>query len=613
MKSYDVIIVGGGHAGIEAALAADRLDRKVLLLTMNPDKIGEMSCNPSIGGLAKGQIVREIDALGGEMAKNIDKTGIQFRLLNTRKGPAVQSPRAQADKKAYSQRMRDILEKKQNIEITMEVVTELIINGDKVDGVKGLYNGNYFSKTVVLTPGTFLKGRLHIGNKVFSGGRLSEQSADSLGDFLKSIGFPVKRLKTGTPARIDGNSIDFSKLERQVGDKIPTPFSFETDPEELKKIEQMPCYKTYTNEKTHRIIDNNITLSAIHAGNIEGTGPRYCPSIEDKVEKFPDKNRHQIFIEPEGLYTNEYYLNGISTSLPVEIQNKFLHTIKGLENAKIVRYAYAVEYDYVQPYILKETLETKEIKNLFHAGQINGTSGYEEAAGQGLIAGANAALKTKGEELISLGRDEAYLGVLIDDLITKGTKEPYRMFTSRAEYRLILRADNADERLFQIAYRTGLIDNGTYKKVKTKYNSIEKEISRYREKQFYTKDDEYKRFNGKTIYEMLKMPEMDISKVEKLSTSFEPKINNGLYKNIEIKAKYAGYIKKELQKIKKFRKMENKKLPMKFDYNQIKGLTNEAVEKLNKYKPSSIGQASRISGITPADISVLIFYFENNE
>ncbi len=613
MEKYDVIVVGGGHAGIEAALAAHRLDRKVLLLTMNPDKIGEMSCNPSIGGLAKGQIVREIDALGGEMAKNIDKTGIQFRLLNTRKGPAVQSPRAQADKKAYSQRMRDILENKQNIEITMELVTELIIKKDKVKGVKGLYNGNYYSKTVVLTPGTFLKGRLHIGEKVFSGGRLSEQSADSLGDYLKSIGFPVKRLKTGTPARIDGNTIDFSKLKKQDGDKNPTPFSFETDPKDLQKIDQKPCFKTYTNEKTHSIIDKNIDLSAIHAGNIVGTGPRYCPSIEDKVEKFPDKNKHQIFIEPEGLYTNEYYLNGISTSLPVEIQQKFLHTIKGLENAKIVRYAYAVEYDYVEPYVLKETLETKEIKNLFHAGQINGTSGYEEAAGQGLIAGANAALKTKGETQISLGRDEAYIGVLIDDLITKGTKEPYRMFTSRAEYRLLLRADNADERLYKKAQKAGLIKKKYFNKVKNKYNKIKKEISRYKEKQFYTNSSKYKRFNGKTIYEMLKMPEMDIVKIKKLSNSFKPKIKINLYRNIEIKAKYAGYIKKELQKIKKFRKMENKKLPLDFNYNKIKGLTNEAVEKLNKYKPSSIGQASRISGITPADISVLIFYFENNE
>ncbi|TYB31860.1 MAG: tRNA uridine-5-carboxymethylaminomethyl(34) synthesis enzyme MnmG [Candidatus Mcinerneyibacterium aminivorans] len=613
MKIYDVIVVGGGHAGIEAALAAHRLNRKVLLLTMNPDKIGEMSCNPSIGGLAKGQIVREIDALGGEMGINIDKTGIQFRLLNTRKGPAVQSPRAQADKKAYSQRLRTILESKRNIEITMELVTELIINQDEIKGVKGLYNGNYFGKTVILTPGTFLKGRLHIGKKVFSGGRLSEQSADSLGKYLKSIGLPVKRLKTGTPARIDGNTINFSVLEKQMGDKNPTSFSFKTNPKDLKKRPQKPCYKTYTNEKTHEIINKNISLSAIHAGNIVGIGPRYCPSIEDKVEKFPEKNRHQIFIEPEGLYTNEYYLNGISTSLPVEIQHKFLHTIKGLEDAKIVRYAYAVEYDYVQPYILKETLESKEIKNLFHAGQINGTSGYEEAAGQGLIAGANAALKTRGEPQITLGRDEAYIGVLIDDLITKGTKEPYRMFTSRAEYRLLLRADNADERLFQKAYKAGLITDSFYEKTKNKYNSVSKEIKKYRETRFYTDSKNFNRFNGKTIYEMLKMPEMDIDKIEKLSRDFSPDIEKAFYRNIEIKAKYSGYIKKELQKIKKFRKMENKKLPIDFDYKKIDGLTNEAVEKLNKYKPSSIGQASRISGITPADISVLIFYFENNE
>lgn len=613
MKVYDVIVVGGGHAGIEAALAANRLKRKILFITMNPDKIGEMSCNPSIGGLAKGQIVREIDALGGEMAKNIDKTGIQFRLLNTRKGPAVQSPRAQADKKAYSHRMRNVLEQKANIKITMDLVTELIIEKDKVSGVKGLYNGNYYSKTVVLTPGTFLKGRLHIGNKVFTGGRLSEQAADSLGDYLKSIGLPVKRLKTGTPARIDGNSINFSKLEIQNGDKNPVPFSFQTDPEELKKIEQRPCYKTYTNEETHNIIEKNINLSAIHAGNIVGTGPRYCPSIEDKVEKFPEKDKHQIFIEPEGLYTNEYYLNGISTSLPVDIQHKFLHTIKGLEKAKIVRYAYAVEYDYVEPYILKDTLETKPIKNLFHAGQINGTSGYEEAAGQGLLAGANAALKTRGKSQISLSRDEAYIGVLIDDLITKGTKEPYRMFTSRAEYRLLLRADNADERLFEKGYKAGLVSSKYYTQVKEKYASINNEINNYKEIKFYTDNKKFNKFNGKTIYEMLKMPEMDINRIKKLARDFSPKIRENYYRNIEIKAKYSGYIKKERQKIKKFRKMENKKLPIEFDYNQIKGLTNEAVEKLNKYKPTSIGQASRISGITPADISVLIFYFENEK
>lgn len=606
---YDVIVVGAGHAGIEAARAASRLKCSVLLLTMNPDTIGMMSCNPAIGGLAKGQIVREIDALGGDMALAIDATGIQFRTLNTKKGPAVQSPRAQADKMAYAQYMRTILEQDTAIDIKMESVQELICEGAKVIGVRGIYGDTYYSKTVVITPGTFLNGMLHIGSRMFEGGRLGEFAAHGLSDQLKALGFPVKRLKTGTPARVDGRTINYEKTDRQDGDIPPKPFSYRT---KSLTLDQVPCFKTHTNERTHAIIEESIHLSAINAGNITGIGPRYCPSIEDKVHKFADKTSHLVFIEPEGRYTDEKYLNGISTSLPAEVQDAFIRTIPGLEDVRIVRFAYAVEYDFVEPYVLKETLETKPIENLFLAGQINGTSGYEEAAGQGLIAGANAALKVLDRPPFTLGRDEAYIGVLIDDLITKSTEEPYRMFTSSAEYRLLLRSDNADERLTEKAFQAGLVDEQSYEHVMHKYDAINREIDTLRTTHLKTDNETFKQHNGRTLYHMLKMPEVSFATLCNAFT-YTTELDEAEQESVEIRAKYDGYIEKSLSEIEAFKRTERIRLPEEFDYSVINGLTIEARQKLNRFKPSSVGQASRISGISPSDVSVLIIYFTQGQ
>ncbi|HPQ89058.1 MAG TPA: tRNA uridine-5-carboxymethylaminomethyl(34) synthesis enzyme MnmG [Candidatus Mcinerneyibacteriales bacterium] len=608
-KAYDVIVVGGGHAGIEAALAASRLGCSVLLLTMNPDTLGMMSCNPAIGGLAKGQIVREIDALGGAMARNIDETGIQFRMLNTAKGPAVQSPRAQADKMAYAARMRRVIEEDPHINLAMDTVKGLIMEQGRAAGVRGSYEEFYRGRSVVITPGTFLRGRLHIGDRIFSGGRLGEHPADGLGEALKELGLPMGRLKTGTPARVDGKSLDYSRMEPQKGDDPPRPFSFRT---ERLSLEQVPCFKTHTREKTHDIIRKNLKLSALFSGNITGIGPRYCPSIEDKVKKFPDRDSHLIFVEPEGRYTTEMYLNGISSSLPAEIQEEFIHTIEGLEKARIVRYAYAVEYDYVAPYILRETLEVRDIPGLFLAGQINGTSGYEEAAAQGLMAGANAALGVLDKPPFILRRDEAYIGVLIDDLITKGADEPYRMFTSRAEYRLLLRSDNADRRLVPRAAEIGLVDKGFLDAVKEKYEKCENLVSILRKESLKTDHAEWKRFNGRKLFDLLKVREMDMETLLSLS-ALEGDWEGDVLESVAIEAKYDGYIARALADIRKFKKMEEMRLPSSFDYRGIKGLTSEAAEKLNRYRPSSVGMASRISGISPADISVLIVYFSRKE
>ncbi|HDS02341.1 MAG TPA: tRNA uridine-5-carboxymethylaminomethyl(34) synthesis enzyme MnmG [Firmicutes bacterium] len=608
-KSYDVIVVGGGHAGIEAALAASRLGVSVLFLTMNPDTLGMMSCNPAIGGLAKGQIVREIDCLGGAMALNIDATGIQFRMLNTAKGPAVQSPRAQADKMAYAGRIRSVIENDAGITLAMDTVKGLIIKNGKVCGVQGSYEEAYWGHTVILTPGTFLKGRLHIGDRVFPGGRLSEHPADGLGKALFELGLPMGRLKTGTPARVDRRTIDISRMEKQEGDDPPRPFSFRT---KALTIDQVACYKTHTNEKTHEVIRNNMERSALFSGNITGIGPRYCPSIEDKVKKFPERESHLIFVEPEGRYTSEMYLNGVSSSLPAEVQEEFLHTVQGLEQARIVRYAYAVEYDYVFPYILRETLEVRDIPGLYLAGQVNGTSGYEEAAAQGLMAGINAALQVLGREPFVLKRDEAYIGVLIDDLITKGADEPYRMFTSRAEYRLLLRADNADRRLVPKAAAIGLVDRTFLNRVEEKYRCSSELEATLRQEALRTDDPQWSRFNGKKLFELLKMKDMDMDSLLELAGLNAPRKRDVL-ESVAIEAKYDGYIARALADIKRFKKMEEMPLPQAFDYTSVKGLTSEAAEKLNKYLPSSIGMASRISGISPADISVLIIRFTRKE
>ncbi len=572
-KEYDVIVVGGGHAGCESSLAVSRMGFKSLLLTMNLDTIAQMSCNPAIGGLAKGHIVREIDALGGEMAKVTDRTGIQFRLLNTRKGPAVQAPRAQADKKLYQFTMKKVLEDQEGLDVKQEIVEEILVENGKVYGVLCQAGLRYKAKIVIITTGTFLNGLIHIGLTSFPAGRMGEFPAVKLSDSLRSLGFEIKRLKTGTPPRINKRSIDFSKVEAQFGDTVPTPFSFSTE-----RIEQtqIPCYITYTNPETHKYILGNLNRSPLYSGKIKGVGPRYCPSIEDKVVRFKDKERHQIFLEPEGLNTDEIYLNGVSTSLPQDIQISILRTIKGLEDSEIMRFGYAIEYDFCPPTQLKPTLETKPVENLFFAGQINGTSGYEEAAAQGLMAGINAVLKIKNEQPFILERSEAYLGVLIDDLVTKGTNEPYRMFTSRAEYRLLLRYDNADVRLMEYGFKFGLISKLQYDAMRRKSDLIQKGI------------------------ELLKN-----KKQEELS-SFPDEVK----KQIDIEIKYEGYIKRQVKEAERLKKLERVKIPDDLEYKGIKGLRREAQEKFEKIKPKSVGQASRIAGISPCDISLLYIYLD---
>ena len=593
-------------AGIEASLATSRMGLKTLLITSNIESIAQMSCNPSIGGLGKGQLVREIDALGGEMAKCIDHTGIQFRMLNTKKGPAVQSLRAQADKKLYQAYMKKVLEEEKRLALYQGLVEEILVKTSKgkkvVLGVKISTNLKFFSKAVIITAGTFLNGLIHIGSINYPAGRAGEFSSIRLSENLKQLGLKLGRFKTGTSPRIHRDSIDFSKLKVQEGDEKPLPFSFTT-----KEITcpQMPCYITYTNEETHKIIRDNLALSSLYSGNITGIGVRYCPSIEDKIVKFSQKERHQIFIEPEGRETKEYYLNGVSTSLPEEIQDLLLHSILGLEEAKIIRPGYAIEYDFVFPLQLKPTLEAKEIENLYFAGQINGTSGYEEAAAQGMMSGLNAALKIQRKKSFILDRSLAYLGVLIDDLVTKGTNEPYRMFTSRAEYRLLLRNDNADERLMPFGYKFNLISEEIYAIFKSKQKKIKEEIQRLKKTLVNFKGSKL------SLGKILRRPEItyqDLISLDQISL----KIPEEIKKEVEIQIKYEGYINQQHLQVEKHKRLEKQKVPLEINYDEIRELSFEAREKLKQIRPDSIGQALRIPGIKPVDITVIIIYLEKH-
>ncbi len=607
---YDVIVVGAGHAGCEAALAAARMGCLTLLLNMSLDGMAVMSCNPSIGGLAKGHLVREIDALGGEMGKNIDATGIQFRVLNTRKGPAVRAGRAQADKQLYRLRMKRVLEQQQSLHVKQGEVTALYLEGDELRGVDTRNGIRFLGKCVVLTTGTFMRGLIHIGLIHYSGGRAGDLPSVGLSDQLQSLGFEVGRLKTGTPARLDGRTINFSKLEPQYSDNPPVPFSFGT---ERITMPQVPCYIAYTNPRTHEIIRSGLDRSPLYAGVIEGIGPRYCPSIEDKVVRFPDKERHQTFIEPEGLETVEYYPSGMSTSLPIDIQVAFYRSMVGLEQVEIMRPAYGIEYDYVNPVQLHATLETKLIRNLFHAGQINGTSGYEEAAGQGILAGINAALRAQGKQPIMLGRHESYIGVMVDDLVTLGTKEPYRMFTSRAEYRLLLREDNADIRLREIGHRVGLVDEATYAAFCKKREQIAAELSRVRSTRLSMDDGERAWCvnnacadlqKGVTLEQVLRRPEIGYQQLAEIDPLVAD-LPTSVREQVEIQVKYQGYIERQLEQIERMRTQEEAKIPADMTYEGIAGLTTEVREKLMRFRPDTLGQAARIQGVTPAAVAIL--------
>ena len=616
-KNCDIVVVGAGHAGCEAALACARLGLDTVMFTVSVDSIALMPCNPNIGGSSKGHLVRELDALGGEMGKNIDKTFIQSKMLNQSKGPAVHSLRAQADKQAYSTEMRKTLENQPNLTIKQGEVTELLAEEGKITGVK-LYSGAiYHCQAVVLCTGTYLKARCIYGDVSNYTGPNGLQAANYLTDSLKKLGIEMFRFKTGTPARIAGNSIDYSKMEEQFGDKRVVPFSFSTDPESVQ-IEQKSCWLTYTNERTHEIIRANLDRSPLYSGMIEGTGPRYCPSIEDKVVRFSDKKRHQVFIEPEGLYANEMYIGGMSSSLPEDVQDEMYHSVPGLENAKIVKNAYAIEYDCINPRQLYPTLEFKKIKGLFSGGQFNGSSGYEEAAAQGLIAGINAAMEVKGQEQLVLDRSEAYIGVLIDDLVTKENHEPYRMMTSRAEYRLLLRQDNADLRLRKKGYQVGLIDEETYRKLLEKEAAIAREIERTEHATIGGTPEVQKLLeekgstllkSGTTIAELIRRPELNYEDLAPIDKE-RPFLPWDVKEQVEINLKYEGYIKRQMKQVEQFKKLEAKKIPEDLDYEKVGSLRIEARQKLEEYRPVSIGQASRISGVSPADISVLLVYLE---
>ncbi len=613
---YDVVVIGAGHAGCEAALASARLGLKTIVFTISIESIALMPCNPNIGGSSKGHLVRELDALGGEMGKVIDRTFIQSKMLNKSKGPAVHSLRAQADKNKYSNAMRQVLESQENLEIKQAEIVNILVENGSVTGVQTYSGTIYHCNAVVLCTGTYLKARCVYGDVSNETGPNGLQAANYLTDCLKDLGIKMYRFKTGTPARIDGRSIDFSKMEEQFGDERVVPFSFTTNPDDVQ-IEQASCWLTYTNEKTHEIIRNNLDRSPLFSGMIEGTGPRYCPSIEDKVVKFADKDRHQVFIEPEGLETNEMYVGGMSSSLPEDVQYEMYRSVPGLENARIVRNAYAIEYDCIDARQLYPTLEFKSIHGLFSGGQFNGSSGYEEAAAQGLIAGINAAMEVLGKEQLVLDRSQAYIGVLIDDLVTKESTEPYRMMTSRAEYRLLLRQDNADQRLTKIGYEVGLISEERYQKLVDKETTIQKEIHRLEHTNVGTSEEVQNLLkscestpltSGSTLSDLIKRPEITYEILKPIDTERVEILSREIMEQIDINIKYDGYIKRQMKQVEQFKKLENKRIPDDIDYDKVPSLRIEAVQKLKQFRPLSMGQASRISGVSPADISVLLVY-----